>query len=212
MTSILTNLHDRNAVLYQLGWFSISGTLVCGVLALATQGQVLGINAFIKPMKFFGSTAILAWTMAWFVILLPQQRSVQLYAWVMVTVFVFELGVISWQASRGKLSHFNIASPSDGLLFSLMGLAITVFTGWTAYIGYLFFRLDTTAANAVYIWGIRLGILVFVLFAFQGFVMAGRLAHTVGAPDGGPGLPILNWSTRHGDLRVAHFFGCMLFS
>ena len=37
--------------------------------------------------------------------------------------------------------------------------------------------------------------------------MVGLLRHTIGADDGSPGLPVVNWSKQYGDLRIAHFVG-----
>lgn len=71
----------------------------------------------------------------------------------------------------------------------------------------LFFRADIPQLPDYYVWSIRLGILLFVVFSFEGGMMGSRMSHTVGAPDGGGGLRFLNWYRTNGDLRVVHFIG-----
>ena len=56
-------------------------------------------------------------------------------------------------------------------------------------------------------WGVRLGLLAFTVGSLEGQPMVNNGGHTVGAPDGVPGLPFLNWSKAFGDWRIAHFFG-----
>ena len=66
-------------------------------------------------------------------------------------------------------------------------------------------RREQPAGRAGYLRGLRLGLLIFVIGSLEGFVMIANLAHSVPRPDGGPGLPFVNWSTTGGDLRIAHF-------
>jgi hypothetical protein len=92
-------------------------------------------------------------------------------------------------------------------LFSMMALAATLVTLYTAYVAVLFFANKFTSLPNYYLWSIRLGLIIFVLFSFEGFAMGSRLSHTVGIEDGSKGIPFLNWSLSHGDLRIAHFIG-----
>jgi hypothetical protein len=117
-----------------------------------------------------------------------------------------EIALIALQAARGTTSHFNVTTPFDKLVFNLMGLMIVANSVAAAvFIGTL--RRDPAPARAGYLWGVRLGLTIFVLGSFQGFVMVANMGHSVPAPDGGPGLPFVNWSTTVGDLRIAHFVG-----
>lgn len=207
MPHFLAALALRNAPLYYFGWGCLAGALGCAVLAQAGGPQVAGLNAWVKPFKFFVSIAVFAWTMGWYLAYLGPRPAVALYTWAVVAALGFELLVIAGQAARGQGSHFNVGTAGSAALFAAMGVVISILTLWTAYIGILFCQAPLPGLPPAYAWAIRLGIGLFVVFAFEGGLMGARLAHTVGGPDGGPGLPLLNWSTRHGDLRVAHFVG-----
>lgn len=207
MLTLLDELKYRNEALFYFGMLLFAGAVLCSILVFFTDKQVLGINSFIKPFKFFLSTGIYVWTMGWITFYLDEEKKVSLFNGVVIAVLAFETIYIFWQAARGQLSHFNISSKFNGAMFSLMGIAISIMTLWTGYIAYLFFTKSFPALPAAYLWGIRLGLVLFVIFAFEGGLMGARLAHTVGAADGGEGIPLVNWSKRNGDLRISHFVG-----
>jgi len=205
------------------------GLLMLAVLAGSAVGiaidprTISGAPVWLKPAKFALSTSIFSLTLSWVFTFLPEwPRLRRVVSWTTSAVFVMEVGIIDLQAWRGTTSHFNLSTPFNGALFGLMGLGIVLQTLAMVLVAVALWRqqFGDRAMGAA----LRAGLIINLLGAATGGVMTtptgtqlqqardtGRMpiggAHTVGAPDGGPGLPGVGWSLEHGDLRIPHFVG-----
>jgi len=203
----IREVRARNPLLFGVGMAHIILLFIMTGIAPFDERDVMGINPWIKPMKFAASIAIYALTMGWLLYELPIKEKVmrRVSSSIAVTL-VIEIALITMQAARGVTSHFNNATALDAAIFAVMGAAITLNILVAAYVALKFWNTEANIP-APYLWGIRIGLTIFALASLEGFAMVSHSAHSVGVPDGGPGLPLVNWSTRGGDLRVAHFFG-----
>lgn len=206
MISFIETIRTRNEELFYFGLICFVFAIVCLALTKFTNTQLYNVNAWYKPFKFALSIGIYAWTMAWYCHYLSDFNA-RAFNWTVILLLGFEIIYIAIQANKGQLSHYNLSTPLYSFLYGAMALAATLVTVYTAYIGILFFKNDFPSLPLYFLWAIRLGILIFVVFSFEGFVMGSRLTHTIGGKDGTPGIPVLNWSTTFGDPRIAHFIG-----
>ncbi len=206
MIHFLYTIKERNGALFYFGAACLLLALLFIVATRFTTTQVYNVNAWYKPFKFALSIAIYAWTMAWFCFYIPD-FNLNFFNWSVIILLGFEIIYIGIQAGRGQLSHYNLSSPLYATLYVFMGLAASLVTVYTAYVGILFFSNNFPSLPSYYLWAIRLGIIIFVIFSFEGALMGSRMNHTIGGADGSPGLPLINWSTKYGDPRIAHFIG-----
>lgn len=205
--AVLRTLLERDRLLTLTALAMLVGAIVVVAVAPFDSRLVTGINPWIKPLKFLTSIAIFLATMAWFMPEVePRPRLRQRLARVFAGTMTVEIVCIVVQAARGTTSHFNYGSVFDATLFQIMGVAITANTV-AAAVMLRRLRPDSAGPRAGYVFGLRLGLALFILGSVQGFLIVANSGHAVPGPDGGPGLPIINWALDRGDLRVAHFVG-----
>lgn len=202
----IQQLKYRNETLFYFGLVCFILSFSFFILTYLTKTEVYSVNAWNKPLKFAVSLGIYSWTMAWYCYYLPN-FNISLFNWTVVILWSFEVLYIAFQAAKGQQSHYNLSTPVYSVLYGLMAIAATIVTIYTAYIGLLFFKQSFPELPNHYVWAIRLGILLFVVFSFEGFAMGSRLNHSVGALNDNSNWFIIGWSKTVGDLRVSHFIG-----
>lgn len=207
----------------------VVATLTClALLAVSLVGLVVdprtitNAPAWLKPAKFGASIAVFTITLTFLVRDLPPSRLLRAATTVIGWALIVEMVLITGQAARGTTSHFNVRTPLDRTIFSTMGICIAA--AWAMTMVLLWLHLRTTATDRAMALAWRFGLALHIMGAGTAWAMvqprAEQLAamrrgeapqvigsHTVGAPDGGPGLPVTGWSRAHGDLRIPHFVG-----
>ena len=213
----------RRAVAWHPALMTVAAVMVlCAVVSavglLVDPRTVLGAPLWAKPLKFSVSILLYAVTWAWLIAHLPRWRRLAHRLGTVIAVsLVVEQALILWAAAAGTTSHFNVSSPLHVVVWGVMAVSITVLylCTFVTSAALFFLRLPTPALTVA----VRLGAVIALGGIGVAFLMTGPTptqltspdgivgAHAVGVVDGGPGVPVLGWSTTGGDYRVAHFVG-----
>ncbi|GAA3867291.1 hypothetical protein GCM10022243_36430 [Saccharothrix violaceirubra] len=204
---------------------------VMAVLALGTAIGLLvddrvlqGSPLWLKPFKFSVSLAIYSVTLSWMLSLPHRGRRITTaLATLVVGIMAVEIAFIVASTWHGAFTHFN--QSEDALNNALQFAFGFVMVMFAANIVLALVFTFQRAVDRPTMWAVRtgtwlaiagMGIAYLMIFQFDQGTMAtdaaGRTVelssgHSVGVPDGGPGMPITGWSTMGGDLRVPHFVG-----
>ena len=187
--------------------------------AIVDPREVGGVNLWFKPLKFALSIGIYCVSLAWVIGLLGERRRrlANVVGTVSVIGLVIEVVIIVGAAIFGLASHFNVSTPFHSALWSVMAVSIVVV--WVMALIATFSLFRTDLGDRARTLAIRAGAVIAIIGMGLAFLMtspsAQQLAdfqgvagaHAVGIADGGPGLPLLGWSTVAGDLRIPHFIG-----
>jgi len=204
-----------------LAWLAVAMVALAAVsiVGLVVDPRVItGAPLWAKPLKFAISIAVYALTLSWLIGLLRRGARLAWWAGAVSVVFLaVEAVIIVGAAATGHTSHFTVDSPLATALWAVMAVSISIV--WAAALPVAIPLLRAPLGDRARTIAIRAGFVIALVGMALAFLMTSPTAaqvadyrgivgaHTVGLAEGGPGLPVLGWSTVGGDLRIPHFVG-----
>ena len=187
------------------GLIMLACLLLTYACSLNDHRLIREVGIWVKPMKFMASTALFALTTVW--VLKVAHSSVdqtEVFGWIvalLVATSLFEVVYISYQASQGSGSHYNVSDPFHAFMFGVMAIAAVGLTASQAWLAWEIWKEQKSADIPVETLGVIIGlVLTFVLSTISGFMLGGN------QPPAGQCLPIVGWHL-YKDIRPAHFLG-----
>ncbi|WP_420338642.1 hypothetical protein [Roseibium sp.] len=192
--------------------FSLALLLVSLAAGIVDPRLLDGVPVWNKPTKFALSFVVLFGTIAWLEVRLslPWRTGWLLRGTmaVMAVCMIAEMGYIMMQAGLGQASHFNLSTPFNHFMYTVVmafgAVLLVTGIGVFGYAAWADRQADLTPALRI---GTTLGFGVsFLLTLFIAGYTGGQESSLVGTVGTNHStLPFLGWSTEVGDLRPVHF-------
>lgn len=219
--------NSKFKILKYLFYFHLLVGFFCFVSIFLDPKTFNNSIAWIKPFKFSISISIFLITYIWMIQFTNDLDNFFSKVNLIFTIgfFLETLGILI-QVFKNTGSHFNISSTLNKIIFTSMGIVITIITISYFFTGYKIFKKGTgliSRDNAIIY-----SVIISTIAMFSGFIMTstptekqkqiilnGSIpetfgSHSVGGEDDDTNskrLTFVGWRLDIGDLRVAHFFG-----
>lgn len=127
LLKIFQTVKENSPILYKIVLIHFFLAILCLAGLLIDDRTLMGINVWIKPLKFAISDGIYIMTVGFLICLYPySKRKTNIINNIVAWTLLIETLIILFQASRGIQSHYNKDSLFDALLFIAMGIFIGI--------------------------------------------------------------------------------------
>lgn len=202
---IWQSLSWTSKLLVSYGALMLIALIITFILSLNDHRLIRDVGVWVKPMKFMAATSMFALTTVW-VLKVANSNLDQtgVFVWItalLIATSLFEVVYISYQASQGAASHYNVGDPFHAFMFGVMAIAAVGLTASQAWLAWEIWKEQQGAGMPVQTLGVVIGLsLTFILSTISGFMLGGN------QPPAGQGLPFVGWHFFK-DIRPAHFLG-----
>jgi hypothetical protein len=206
MISGLREQIKRNSILFRYGILNFILFVFCVGFSLFDDTQVSGKNAWLLPMKYYLSIGIFIWSMGWYLYYLNNtvQKNVLIIGF-LLTTFI-QTSVVLLQSVRGVSSFYNPQSPFDKLVFGFQTVSHIFFILFIVVTTFLFYFQKKNAISQHFTWGIRMGMVIFLVGIIIGVCMLIQNYYANGINNvflENVGLS----KQKHGNVKISFFLG-----
>jgi hypothetical protein len=206
MANVVNEQLKRNSILFWYGLINFVLLFFCMGLYIFDDTLVMGKNAWQYPMKYYFSIGIFIWSMGWYLYFLNNSLQRKILSWAFLLTTSIQTSIVLLQSSRGVSSFYNQNTPFDKLVFGFQTANNVVFILIMVVTTYLFYFQKKNSKSQHFTWGIRMGMMIFLIGLLIGVYLMKLNSHAIGTNEKLLNQAILDKS-KHGNFKIPFFLG-----